>query len=216
MKEAKEKRGRDCLEGREAKVFTGFGSVMTGLSGLQTPTGGAAAGTPTVYASEASAPTPMGLNPGTPGMGGGYKTPDARTAPSTPVPAMMGMIQGGLNTPYGGRPGLNGPSTFAPATPQGAPGTPFNMAGQYRPGGAPATPAGISGRNPATVPPTPTGQNFGPGTPGGRPGAVPSTPFGFQPTSPGPGTPAYAGGVPGTPGYQGRMPQTPGGPPPSR
>jgi len=221
--EAKDKRGEDAIGDKPAKPFVGWApDTVATRAGLQTPT--AAAGTPTFYAPEAAAPTPCGLVPGTPGLMGGYKTPDASN-PMSPAPMAFGRVPGTPAELRGGVPGT-------PSQGQGfAPRTPFGLAVQPQrhmpmtPGGgfAPMTPAGLQAGpqvHRRGVPTTPAGYGSHgmPMTPGGPPpltpgGPPPMTPGGIPPMTPGGVLPMTPGGLPPmTPG--GPPPMTPGGPPP--
>lgn len=225
QKEIVAKRGKDAYEGVIQKTFVGFGGVATSATGLQTPGGyGAAAGTPTLYHSEAAAATPNGLRTptglSTPGMGAqvgsGYRTPDARN-PSTPG-GFATPIHSGMRTPMQPMQGQRRPTPMTPAAMLGsfggaAPATPAGL------GAMPATPAGLGGqvRQPYTPmvggSQTPAaGYGRAPTTPAGY---APATPAGFAPATPGgfaPSTPAGPGGgrgfVPTTPGH---APATPAG-----
>lgn len=180
--EAKARRGPDAFEDHPRKSFGGWAPETT-RSGLQTP--GAAAGTPTLYSMEASAPTPSGMMTptgmmtpsglSTPAAYGGYRTPDPRQAPGSPAPMK------GFSTPRGSLPmtpvGL-GKNMRNPSTPHGAlnPGTPAGLLGAHV-SRVPATPLGLVQGNQQRVPMTPLGAGGVPSTPTGA-SRIPMTPLG--------------------------------------
>lgn len=228
----KDARGTDVLEEERAKrkadgKFSGFGSVASGgLSGLQTPGGHSAAGTPTAYQAESAAPTPAGLR--TPTFATGFATPTGLATPrqsgfrtptglATPRQAGLGM-QTPRISPATPKAAVGVPSTprFVPQTPSGA-----------LPGGgvkAPTTPASLlQPQQQRTIPRTPVGllggqQTFSMAAAAGTPaGPPPGTPMPGMMGRMAAGTPA--GPPPGSPsrfvGSGMRAAGTPAGPPPA-
>jgi len=208
----KENRGEDaiCKEPLAGQGFGGYGAVLTGSGGLQTPRGLSTPGgttglmTPTNYGFEGAAPTPSGLMTPT---RDGNRTPVHGAAPGTVGGMSAPATPGGLSTPYH--------ASAAPATPR-QPGTPYHRGGAATPG----TPRASMGQSQRRLPSTPADAYRAAGTPAGPPPATPAFSSGMRASgTPGmyraAGTPAGPPPATPSPGYYGAAAGTPAGPPPA-